>query len=70
MDPKSQEILNAIINKTPESLNRDEIAFLRARSSYLKPADAEVFESILTPKPEPKSEPEVVEKPVKSKKGK
>jgi len=52
MNPDFQEVLNKILAKTPEELNEQEKAFLRARSSYLKKAQLEEYDSILNPKPE------------------
>jgi len=56
MDKRSQEYLDKILVKGPEALNSEEIAFLRARRSYLKKAQLEEFESVLETKP-PKAEP-------------
>ena len=50
MDPRSQEYFNQIIAKDPETLNEEEIAFLRARQSYLKKIQLEEYNSILNPK--------------------
>jgi len=50
MDPKSQEYLNKILAKDPETLNHNEIVFLRARVSYLKAAQVEEYDSVLNPK--------------------
>ena len=56
MDKRSQEYLDKILAKSPESLNATEIAFLRARRSYLKKAQREEYQSVLETKP-PKTEP-------------
>ena len=50
MNKEAQEYLNKILAKTPETLNEYEIGFLRARSSYLKKAQLEEYESVLNPK--------------------
>lgn len=51
MDKKSKERLNNITSKAPETLTKEEIAFLRARSSYLTRTQAQDYESVLqTPK--------------------
>ena len=52
MNPESVEVLSKILAKTPEELNEQEKAFLRARSSYLKKAQLEEYAEILTPKVE------------------
>ena len=52
MNPEAQEVLNKILAKTPEELNEQERAFLKARSSYLKKAQLEEYDSILNPKVE------------------
>ena len=56
MNPEAQEILNKILAKSPESLRPDEIAFLKARRSYLKTSQLEEYESVLETKP-PEKEP-------------
>ena len=53
MDERSQELLNKILAKTPEELSAEDIGFLRARQSYLKPAQLEEYDSILNPKTKP-----------------
>lgn len=50
MNPKAIEYLNKILAKEPGSLTEVEIAFLRARRSYLKKAQLEEYDSILNPK--------------------
>lgn len=50
MDERSQERLNEILKKDPSLLTEEEIAFLRARSSYLKKIQLEEYQSILNPK--------------------
>jgi hypothetical protein len=52
MDLRSQEHFDKILKKTPKELNEQEIAFLRARSSYLKKSQLEEYDSVLNPKPE------------------
>jgi hypothetical protein len=49
MDPASQEALNVILAKNPETLNEDDIEFLRARQSYLKKAQLDEYDGILNP---------------------
>ena len=56
MNPEAQEYLDSILKKSPDILNKDEIAFLRARRSYLKESQLEEYESVLETKP-PKKEP-------------
>ena len=51
MDQKSQEYFDKILKKDPETLNKDEIAFLRARRSYLKKSQLEEYASVLETKP-------------------
>lgn len=51
MNPEAQEELNKILAKEPETLNEEEIKFLRARSSYLKKAQLEEYDSVLNTKP-------------------
>lgn len=50
MDKRSQEYLDKILTKVPETLNSEERAFLRARRTYLKKAQLEEYDSILNPK--------------------
>lgn len=47
MDLRSQEYLNKILAKEPETLNENEKDFLRARQSYLKKIHLEEYASIL-----------------------
>ena len=51
MDERSKETLEKIRAKTVEELRKDEIAFLRARISYLKLDDKDKFKSVLEEKP-------------------
>lgn len=51
MNPEAQAVLDAILKKEPETLNQQEITFLRARRSYLKKSQLEEYESILETKP-------------------
>ena len=51
MDKRSQEYLDKILAKGPETLNSEEIAFLRARRMYLKKAQLEEYQSVLETKP-------------------
>lgn len=50
MDERSQKRFNEIVAKDPSVLTTEEIAFLRARSSYLKKIQLEEYDSILNPK--------------------
>ena len=47
MNSEAQVRLDEILKKSPDTLNKDEIAFLRARRSYLKPSQLEEYASIL-----------------------
>lgn len=49
MDKGFQERLNKIFNKV-EKLTEEEVAFLRARKSYLKPTQVQEYDSLLNPK--------------------
>lgn len=51
MNPQAEEYLKKILAKTPQTLTTEEIAFLRARKSYLKQHQIEEFSSILVTKP-------------------
>ncbi len=53
MNKEAQERLNQILAKDPDTLNSDEIGFLRARQGYLKKAQLEEYNSILNPKTKP-----------------
>lgn len=48
MDPKSQETLAEIVAKEPVALTEADIAFLRARRSYLSEEQRAVFADVLT----------------------
>lgn len=50
MNQEAQAALDAILAKNPQVLTRDEIAFLRARQSYLKDSQKEEYKSVLSPK--------------------
>jgi len=50
LDQRSQEILDTILEKAPDTLNKDDVGFLRARISYLKKAQIEEYDSTLNPK--------------------
>ena len=52
MDKRTQEYFDKILTKAPGSLNTEEVAFLRARRSYLKKSQLEEYDSILNPKVE------------------
>ena len=62
MDSKSREYLDKLLTKTPETLNNEEIGFLRARYSYLNKSQRSEYDSVLNPKVEtkPSVEPETV----------
>ena len=47
MNKEAQEFLDAIRAKEPIELNEDEVAFLRARSSYLTGDQREKFAEVL-----------------------
>lgn len=64
MDQRSQELFDKILTKDPEALNSDEIAFLRARRSYLKKTQLDEYNSILEPK---KASQTSVKEPAKKK---
>jgi len=47
MDPKSQETFDRIVSLDPESLTDQDRDFLRARRSYLTPAQEKAFAGVL-----------------------
>lgn len=51
MDERSRNILDAILNKLPEDLTVEEIAFLKARQNYLTRTQREDFIIILNQTP-------------------
>jgi len=51
MNPEAVEYLNKILTKDPETLNDNEIRFLRARRTYLKKSQLEEYSSVLETKP-------------------
>lgn len=51
MDPKSEEHLEKILKKGPQELTDNEISFLKARRSYLKPIQLDEYESVLNQTP-------------------
>ena len=53
MNTEAQAVLNEILKKEPETLNENDIKFLKARRSYLKKAQLEEYDSILNPKTKP-----------------
>ena len=70
MNPDAQEYLDKILKKSPNDLNTEEMGFLRARRSYLKPAQVEEYKEVLEvksvkeqPKENQTSEEETVKKP-------
>ena len=65
MDELSQKKFDEIIKKEPHELNRNNIAFLRARRSYLSGELKDKFNSVLGEKKEKKEE---IKKTKKSKK--
>lgn len=56
MDTKTQEYLDKILKKSPSELTPDEVAFLKARRSYLKPAQVEEYKEVLEGKSVKKEE--------------
>ncbi len=50
MNPEAQEYLNKVLTKSPSELSEEEAAFLRARVSYLKPAQLKEYAEVLTVK--------------------
>ena len=60
MDARTQEVFDKILKKAPFELTPEEIGFLRARRSCLKPIQLEEYKEILNPKPKVEVEPEVV----------
>jgi len=62
MDQRTQEYFDSILKKEPIALNETEIKFLRARSSYLKKAQLEEYESVLYPKETKPVEKQTVKK--------
>ena len=55
MNKEAKEYLDKILTIDPKNLTDEQIAFLRARRSYLKTAQLEEYASILETKP-PKTE--------------
>ncbi len=56
MNPEAVEYLNKVLAKNPSELTTDEILFLRARRTYLKPSQIEEYKEVLevkTEKPNP-----------------
>lgn len=47
MDKTSRELLDFILKQEPGALRETDIQFLRARASYLTPAQHEQFASVL-----------------------
>lgn len=50
MNPEAQAYLDEILKKAPDTLKPEEIAFLRARESYLKPVQKEEYKEVLNVK--------------------
>ena len=67
MDLKSQEILESILKKEPRELNEEEIAFLKARRSYVKESQLAEYESVLHLKNQTSDKETVKENAKKSK---
>lgn len=53
LDPDSQAVLDAIVEKEPAALSTDDIAFLQARSSYLTDKQKATYSKELKAKIEP-----------------
>lgn len=53
MNPEAQAVLDDILKKTPEELSPEEIAFLRARRSYLKKSQLDEYSDVLEAKAKP-----------------
>ena len=66
MDAKSKEILNNILQKSPETLSEEEAGFILARRNYLNKTQKKEFSEIIYPKPNP--EDGTVKKDAKTKK--
>lgn len=47
MNPEAQDYLNTLLAKDPNDLSKDEVDFMRARRSYLKPLQLEEYEVVL-----------------------
>jgi len=60
LDQVTQDRLNGILEKTPDALLLEEVGFLRARKTYLTPAETKKFiyylaeEKEVEQKPKPK----------------
>jgi hypothetical protein len=57
LDPKSEEKMKEILRKEMEALTPGDIEFLKARITYLSPADRERYQAVLAPveeNPKPK----------------
>lgn len=67
MDLRSQEILEAILKKEPRELNEEEIAFLKARRTYVKESQLAEYESVLHLKNQTSDKETVKENAKKSK---
>lgn len=51
MNPESQEVLKSILANEPAALSEGDIAFLRARRSYLSEEQLAVYASVLEEQP-------------------
>lgn len=67
MDLRSQEILESILKKEPRELNEEEIAFLKARRTYVKESQLAEYESVLHLKNQTSDKETVKENAKKSK---
>ena len=67
MDLRSQEILEAILKKEPRELNEEEIAFLKARRTYVRESQLAEYESVLHLKNQTSDKETVKENAKKSK---
>lgn len=57
MNPEAQERLDEILKLNPDALNPEQVAFLKARRSYLKKSQLEEYKEVL----EAENAPEEVE---------
>lgn len=66
MNPEAEKVLKDILEIAPANLTPDQIGFLKARRSYLKPAQLEEYEEVLHLKePEKKEEHQTSKETVK-----
>lgn len=50
MNKEAREILDRLVNRDPEALTTMQIAFLRARHTYLTKEEVKKFKNVLFPK--------------------